>query len=204
MERSVLDGGSLFLLFFLLFVIRSLGSAMTYPKWSARKRWRRRAVRRTRRTKERESWRELTRPHTAAKLQCGRPGEELHGLTRERDRAMQWRGKREGEVRGTEFILCVARMATRFFFYRSLTPLRSAVAFTTSLATIRLHSQGRSCAIFVRFERIAAFLRRFFVRRKSVLSEILAPKPASNHGAPGRYFLALVRQPLPPRKYLIP
>lgn len=88
----------------------------------------------------------------------------MAAVTNERDGTVrEQRGKWEGaRCNGIEFILCVARMATRFFFYRSLTPLRSAVAFATSLATIRLRSQGRSCAIFARSERSARFSSRGF------------------------------------------
>lgn len=118
------------------------------------------------RTGEREKRKEVARPHTAGKVATWMTRRRV-GRGNERAR---WNGTgAEGQMggggarcNGIEFILCVARMATRFFFYRSLTPLRSAVAFTTSLATIRLRSQGRSCAIFARSERSARFSSRGF------------------------------------------
>lgn len=116
------------------------------------------------RTGEREKRKEVARPHTAGKVATWMTRRRV-GRGNERAR---WNSTgAEGQMGGGEvqwnrvYSLCRA-YGYALFFYRSLTPLRSAVAFTTSLATIRLRSQGRSCAIFARSERSARFSSRGF------------------------------------------
>lgn len=130
------------------------------------------------RTGEREKRKEVARPHTAGKVATWMTRRRV-GRGNERAR---WNstGQAEGRMGGGEvqwnrvYSLCRA-YGYALFFYRSLTPLRSAVAFTTSLATIRLRSQGRSCAIFARSERSA----RFSSQRIFISSSIALPNSIS-------------------------